>query len=292
MRRLCLAGAVMALLVLVPGRAEGRTPAADEPPENWLGQPGVTPADGPSPEGPAPTLTVTPDIDLVDGQVVEVSGSGWTPDGEIFLLQCQEGMPTTDPDACAVSFQPPVIADGSGNFETTYRVRAIPSPFFNPFDCREITCNLTAVGFPDGSQVSTVLHFAPDGPLVPAPVMTVTPNEDLAEIHTVRVDITGFFPGDQIAIAECIDAADGEVECSGAFEARTADANGEVHTTFEVRRTFGGLFDDPIDCLESQCFVATGSILDEQPTARVNLSFSRPAAPAEPTIVVTPAFTG
>jgi hypothetical protein len=277
---------VVATLVVAPTVATAQDEGG-RPPTNWLGEsaPEVRPSD-PDTEGPGPAITVVPDTNLVDGQVVHVSGTGFTPDFEVLVWQCREGEPPES--GCPPFFSAVAIADGAGDFELDLRVRAVPSPFFDPFDCRVVACNITATSQPfDGPTASAPTGFDPNGPLVPAPVMTVTPHTGLVDRQVVAVDITGFFPHQQIAIAECIDGDFG-VECSGDFEVRTADAAGEVHTTFAVQQSFGGFIGERIDCLVTQCFLATGALLDEQPTARVNLSF----APLVVPVSQQPAFTG
>ena len=47
--------------------------------------------DGSIPLPPPPSLVVTPSTDLLDGQTVHVTGSGFDPDQQIGLAECSTG---------------------------------------------------------------------------------------------------------------------------------------------------------------------------------------------------------
>jgi hypothetical protein len=68
----------------------------------------------------APTVQVQPSTNVADGQVVTVTGSGFTPSETILVLECQAG--ATGPFNCDINtvqslFQP---TDSNGNFSTPY----------------------------------------------------------------------------------------------------------------------------------------------------------------------------
>jgi hypothetical protein len=72
-----------------------------------------------APLPPPPTVTVSPSTGLADGQVVTVSGSGFSPHASVGMSQCRAGAATaTD---CAGGFQV-ASADANGSFSTQLTV--------------------------------------------------------------------------------------------------------------------------------------------------------------------------
>ncbi len=155
---------------------------------------GIAPlAFDPETEVVAPTLAVTPDQDLVDGQTVTVTGSGYGGGpGFVELLECPAD-PT--PGGCAfVEFTDNVGADGSLTLDV--QVSAILVGDTGSVDCRTSPepCLLVATA---GSVTSphagrAPLAFRPDGPLVPGPTVTLDPESGLPDQATVTVTGSGF----------------------------------------------------------------------------------------------------
>jgi hypothetical protein len=124
-----------------------------------------------APASAAGSISVTPNTDLHDGDVVSVNGTGWIPDSQVGVCQ-------------SVSLQPPSInncnngtgslltADGSGNISTTLSVqRFINVPALGgTVDCADPTapCEIGAAEFNDiaGTAVFVTLHFAPLPPQI------------------------------------------------------------------------------------------------------------------------------
>jgi hypothetical protein len=70
-----------------------------------------------------PALTVTPNTDLDDGQVVTAKGRGYTPNSSLGMIQCVAGADSIDDcdGQTAASFS----ADARGGFERPFTVRQV-----------------------------------------------------------------------------------------------------------------------------------------------------------------------
>jgi acetyl esterase/lipase len=203
---------------------------------------------------PPPTLTVTPSTDLLDGEIVQVEGSGFVRLREgspVQLYQCAPG-PTSDRCRPVTDEYLPVDGDGGFALDVTVTAR-VPVPG-GQHDCRTGAdpCVLVATGSsPDspGAGVSE-LSFDPDGPLLPDPVIAVDPGGSLGDFGDVTVTGTGFAPGVQATVEVCRAGAAGGPCDSGNGEAPTADATGAIETTIGVFALSGGEWpgSEPLDC--------------------------------------------
>lgn len=141
----------------------------------------------------APTLTVSPATDLVDGDVVTVAGTGWRAGAEVFFSTCG------DPEYRCFSMTS-VVADATGAFTIPVTIRALGPPS-NWIDCREEACRLSA-RTRRGDPVVVPLPFDPDAPLQDTGVATVTPADPL--IDGQRVQVTGAgWTGDAVQFQLC-----------------------------------------------------------------------------------------
>lgn len=99
-----------------------------------------------APVRPDLDVEVTPHTDLVDGQVVQVHGVGFTPGGPVDVVECSidSGL---DGDACELDRVQHLTAttDPDGTIDTTYAVNDVLDTERGPIDCRERTCILVAV---------------------------------------------------------------------------------------------------------------------------------------------------
>ena len=146
----------------------------------------------PATEVVPPVLVVTPAEDLVHGQTITATGSGFTDD---FLQFSQCAAVGDGPETCIwlPGFAEPSPA---GTFTAEVRVSAfVPTPA-GEVDCRDpdAPCVLVASSSrPDSSRAGRApLRFDPDTPLPPPPSITVTPSTDLAEEAALTVAGTGF----------------------------------------------------------------------------------------------------
>ncbi len=233
---------------------------------------------------PPPTLIVTPDADLVEGQTVTVAGAGYLAGTTLFLAQCRPGQPTME--GCGV-YRTYAETDGSGAFSAELRLVAT---FFHPdgtVDCRAEACELVVATFFGGVQARAAIAFDPDGPLTPPPTLTVTPDEGLTDGQTVTVVGTGFLPGTTMFFAQC---RTGQVTVDGCVVHQTyaeIDGAGAFSAELPLVATFFHP-DGTVDCRAEACGLAVATFFGGVP-ARGTTAFDPdgPLAPP-PTLTVTP----
>lgn len=148
----------------------------------------------------APTLTVTPSSDLVDGQAVIVEGDGWWPESRPILEECEVGT-----GRCALQWVR-VDVDASGHFAVERIARAA---FTSDDNGGEVDCLVSTCAFHIDfiAVVDAPIAFDPDAPLLPPPTITVTPDHDLVDGDVMVVEGTGFSEGDGVDYAECAPGA-------------------------------------------------------------------------------------
>jgi hypothetical protein len=119
-----LAVAVVAVLLTTGARTGGGPARVDGP---IVEQSVAAPWDGKA--SMRLPVTVTPNRDLVDGQEVTVTASGFPPHADLGVLMCTNAAVFGGISACDISTAAssvsgqPVVADAQGNVTTTYRVR-------------------------------------------------------------------------------------------------------------------------------------------------------------------------
>lgn len=261
---------------------------------------------------PPPTLTVDPATDLVDGQVVQVTGSDARPDEYLLLAQCPAG--ATELYEQCQNFSE-IHAESDGTFAQAYPVVAVLQPSYylegkredvlppDPVDCRVEACELLVAADDQLDRAGRVsLSFDPDAPLRPDMTISVVPNQDLVDGQVVEVHATGMTPDGPVDVIECSLSSD--LDGSGCELDRvqhlTADADGEVATTYAVNDRLDTP-SGPVDCRNY------GSCILVAVDRSVPIDFGRgyvfsyldfagddvppPSVPADP-VAVAPAFTG
>lgn len=233
---------------------------------------------------PAPTLTVTPSADLVDGEVVRVEGSGFVrvPEGwPVQLYQCAPG-PTSD--RCRQAGDDYVFVDGDGGFALDVPVTArVPVPD-GQYDCRTSAdpCVLVATpSSPDSSRAGVAeLSFDPDGALLPDPVIELSPVGSLGDFTDVTVTGTGFTPGGRATVEVCRTGATGGPCDVQNGESPRADATGAIETAIAVFAVSGGeSLGSELDCRQPPGCEVVAADRARGVTTRVPLAFGPPDDP-------------
>ena len=111
----------------------------------------ATLAGSPAPSGAqaAPTLVVTPSTGLVEGQEVELAGTGLLPSTTAYVVVCPPGV--TDGFACDFggSLPPSTTTDATGSFALSFTVRRFVTGVVGGvptgFDCAVVTCSIACL---------------------------------------------------------------------------------------------------------------------------------------------------
>jgi predicted esterase len=176
----CLTAVAVGLAGLVLAPTDGASPAAAQTP---------------------PALEVDQTTDLVDGQQVTVTGTGFAPGAEVAVRQCRSA--PVGPVDCDLGTVSIAEVDDTGGFRVTHQVFVLMNDWAGPVDCRIAPgCVLAAgVGFDGGtSVVAEPIAFAAGAPLLLPPTVTVTPAGGLVDGGTVTVEGHGFVHRESRAI--------------------------------------------------------------------------------------------
>ncbi|MFL6207159.1 MAG: neocarzinostatin apoprotein domain-containing protein [Acidimicrobiales bacterium] len=269
-------------------------------------------------------VTVEPNADLDDGDVVTANGPGFVAGERVGIVQCAseagEGNGGTREarvgiDACDVGGVAYANADADGVATGTFTVhRVLTTPATGTVDCAaEARRCIVAMGALQDYDRSGGfgLAFRGGGEPVDIPTVTVSPTDGLSDGDVVHVEGKGFAPG-PVSLSECaIDPAGcwtvgepfaltaDEVEAAGLTEVfggayegvgLVADAAGRVSGDVPVWRFLPT--EDPssyIDCAVSRCTLRFTSELGGHSPAPPALQFrSGGAAPRPPAIAVSP----
>lgn len=124
---------------------------------------GAAAAGGPG----GPFVAVEPSADLVDGQLVRVTGGGFSPGASVAVLECDQR--ATDQSGCDLGTMVFDRVGDDGTFGTRYTVdRTVSTDAFGDVDCASApgACRLVAADVSDIAQrAAQPLAFDPDSPL-------------------------------------------------------------------------------------------------------------------------------
>ena len=241
---------------------------------------------------PPPTLTVTPDTDLVDGQTVEVAGTGFIPGVSLALAQCAAG--ETDIDDCRVAGLAEVDGAGVLSDDTDIDVATSFPTAVADVDCRVEACELVAASFAGGILARAALGFDTDAPLRPSPTLRVTPQAGLVDGQAVRVQGAGFRRGTTVLLVQCRDGATSTFDGCMPTNALVADVgpDGVVSEEVTVRAVIVPLVGGSDDCRVDPC-VVRAFVVEDDLSVDAPISFAPGAAGAPPPAApVAPRFTG
>jgi hypothetical protein len=142
-----------------------------------------------APALPPASIAVDPDTDLIDGQTVVVSGTGFLANSPVGISQCAIG-PATGTCYGRTS----TLTDAAGQLEVTLDVRTRLWGG-EVVDCRDadVDCSVQAYSYEDDDQHPVApISFDPDGPILPPPTMVATPSTDLVDGQVVSLSGSGF----------------------------------------------------------------------------------------------------
>lgn len=156
-----------------------------------------------------PSITLSPDIGLLTGQVVKLTGSGFTPGASLVAVECNGR--ATGAAGCDITAPEPITVASDGTFNTTFSV--IAGTVGNGTcgtGAADYLC-FVAIGTTSGALVvDASLSFA-GGPGVEA-----TPSTGLTNTQAVTLAGSHFIPGDAVFAVECLATATSEAGCDTA----------------------------------------------------------------------------
>jgi hypothetical protein len=246
---------------------------------------------------PSPTVSVTPDANLLHKQEVAVEGSDFTPNATIAVQQCKTG--EQDAYECGFGFNHTIAnTDGDGSFSTTFVVARKFNGEGGAVDCAASAgaCSVVASNIDDQiDEAEHAISFDPAGPVPPPPPVTVDPDEGLLHNQVVTVAGSGFPVESNVQVVQCLAGADPFVfprPCaSGSFTYFFTDETGALTVPIAVRRLITDTNGTQIDCATAPgtCEMVMASYEDPFAVGRVPLAFDASVPPPPPpTVKVRP----
>ncbi|MCB1259395.1 MAG: hypothetical protein KDB33_03205 [Acidimicrobiales bacterium] len=245
---------------------------------------------------PPPTLVATPSTNLVNDQLVGVTGSGYTVGTSVYVLQCDTATSTL----CRGASIQPIVVAGDQSIAGSVQVRAQYVVGNTLVDCQAApgACELRVPGVAPHLAGVAEISFDPLAPPTPMPTMTVTPDTGLVDLQTVSVTGASFpttwtpSPGSgvpPVMISQCLTAAPYSCQTAGMA---VPDPTGAFTVSIDVRAALYSYSDDMIhDCrvAPNTCRLVGTSYGDYDVAAFTPLAFdpSAPLAPP-PSLVATP----
>lgn len=223
-------------------------------------------------------VTAEPTTQLVDGQVVTLTGTGFLPGEQVGLVECvrQEDDVNVGADGCDLTLLSYAIADDRGVVNATFAVRRLVSTPHNGFvDCGESPerCSIGMGAVQDydrsgGVRISFDASVAP--PEVPALEVT-WPAGGATEGDPLTFHGRNFTPNTQVWVFEC----EQDSSCTPIASLNVA-GDGTFEGAAGVSRYLPALRGGTMDCASypSACFLRAGE-------AEAALVFD-PDAPARP----------
>ncbi len=236
----------------------------------------------------APTISVTPATNLVQGDDVTITGSGFPGDTLLAFVQC---IPGGSQDFCNLSNIAYVTSSPSGNISTVFTPRRVLRIAGVDHDCAVESCVIGGGTVPDGSggTATAAIAFDPSVPPPPPPVVTVTPSTNLLEGETVTVTGANFEANAGMGVVQCAtppSSSGSNCNVSG-VKFITVGSDGAFSTTFVVHRMLynGGTTDCAV---AGACVIGVGSgDPSAGDTADITFDASVPPPPP-PTLTATP----
>jgi hypothetical protein len=288
-RQRCAAVAAVVIALLAPS-STGLAASQDAPPTPEASAVTDSAPTG-APEARAVNFSTT--TDLVDDQVVTITGSGFARNSVVTVQQCRDRVRGFL--GCEFTFGGYAFVEAEGTFTLTFHVSAILDLGKGPFDCRERAGRCELRLRQEGRRVAFGVHqplsFVADSPLADPPTMQVTPATDLVDGQLVTAKGAGFHGDSWVYLLQCPVGATAFWACTN-FRAIQTDAEGAFSEPTAVTAILRG---DSLttDCRQAPCALyATheDSFEDLTQATSVALGFD-PEAPlhAPATLAVDPA---
>ena len=186
-----------------------------------------------------PSVTVSPNSGLMDGQVVQVSGSNLQPTTPYQLEECTLA-------GCDATTAVSASTDGSGTLAPTpYTVHQHITINATAVDCAVSPCAIVALGGP-GSPPFAQISLSP-----PPPSLMVSPNSGLADGQSVAVSGSNLQPTTPYLLEECTLAG---CDATTAVSAST-DGSGTLASTSYTVHQHITINATAVDCAVSGCAI-------------------------------------
>jgi hypothetical protein len=173
-----------------------------------------------------PSITITPNIGLTDGQVVSVSGSGFTPGASLAAVECNGK--ATGVTGCDTSSIDPITVGSTGTFTVTFN--AATGPIGNGTcgtGAADALCFIAIGTTSDALVADASIAFAG------GPGVSLTPSTGLSNTQSVTLNGADFTPGDNVYAIECLATATSEAGCdTSTATPMTVTLTGLLPTTY------------------------------------------------------------
>ena len=269
-----------------PAAAAAPVPASE--PSAWERALGRQPSDSAAPaeaSAAVAAITVVPSTDLVSGQTVDITGTGFA-SGDLAVAQCRAA--PTGPESCDLRTVKFISPNAAGEVSTTLVVSRTLLVGGAVVQCEDAvgTCTLIVTNIDSsGIDASAPLGFNPDLPR-PSPQLIASPAVDLVDGQTVTVSGSGFRPGSTIVVRQC---SAGLPFCGDIGHFVSASTSGEFSVAKHARLRTLGPSGEFTTCLVIDCVFYAMDIGDLEYVASVEVAFDPDQSPpSDPTITVTP----
>ena len=254
----------------VPGEGSGPAPLALGAPDDGMDSVGLP-------------VSAEPATDLVDGQLVTVSGSGFPAGEAVGVVMCTREAARDHGgrgvEACNLGNFAQADADSQGVAVVEFAVRRMMTLDGQEVDCASERgrCIIGMGLLSDYDQSGGfALHFDADAPAPPPPSMELAKTSDIADGETVDAVVTGLVPGGHVAVQQCEVLEPDRCVDLGAV---VAGDDGVHRGGIRLWRTFGahhqpGGMPPNVDCAVSRCQLQLlGETVGGRTLAPVELGF-------------------
>jgi hypothetical protein len=178
-----------------------------------------------------PTITVTPNTALTNGQAVSVSGTGFQNNETLYALECINLGTATNQTDCDTSTVAIAMTSGTGTFTTSVTlVTGTISATASPSTCGTSATDLTNCAIvvstnpPSADAAISPITFAMPSATTTTTTTTLPVNHGPRTLHVspstklkngskVKVSGTGFKAGDHVFVVECLATSKSQAGC-------------------------------------------------------------------------------